>query len=115
MSDTASCLFCQIVGGEIPADIVRETDDTLAFRDIAPQAPVHVLVIPREHHNDIAQLAASDSELAGRLMADASAVAEELGMSEFRIVLNTGETAGQSVFHVHAHVLAGRPFTWPPG
>ncbi len=115
MSDTASCLFCQIVGGEIPADIVRETDDTLAFRDIAPQAPVHVLVIPREHHTDIAQLGASDSALAGRLMADASAVAEELGMREFRIVLNTGETAGQSVFHVHAHVLAGRPFTWPPG
>jgi len=115
VSDTASCLFCQIVGGEIPADIVRETDDTLAFRDIAPQAPVHVLVIPREHHNDIAQLAASDAELAGRLMADASAVAEELDTREFRIVLNTGQTAGQSVFHVHAHVLAGRPFTWPPG
>jgi histidine triad (HIT) family protein len=103
------------VGGEIQADMVRETDDTLAFRDIAPQAPVHVLVIPREHHTDIAQLAASDAALAGSLMADASAVAEELGMREFRVVLNTGETAGQSVFHVHAHVLAGRPFTWPPG
>ena len=115
MSANAACLFCQIVAGEIPAEIVRATDDTVAFRDIAPQAPAHVLVIPREHHADIAQLASSDSRLAGRLVEDAAAVASELGFGEFRLVLNTGESAGQSVFHVHAHVLAGRPFTWPPG
>jgi histidine triad (HIT) family protein len=115
VSDEADCLFCRIVAGEIPADIVRATDDTVAFRDIAPQAPHHVLVIPRVHHRDIRALATSDPALAGRLMADAGAVADELGLSEFRLVLNTGETAGQSVFHVHAHVLAGRPFGWPPG
>jgi len=115
MSDPQTCLFCQIVAGEIPAEIVGSTNDTMAFRDIAPVAPVHILVVPRTHHVDIAQLAASDSDLAGRLMADASAVAAELGLTEFRVVLNTGPTAGQSVFHVHAHVLGGRPFTWPPG
>jgi len=110
-----SCLFCQIVAGEIPAEIIRATDDTVAFRDIAPQAPTHLLVIPREHYVDIAQLAASNSPLAGRLVQDAAAVASELGSEEFRLVLNTGESAGQSVFHVHAHVMAGRPFSWPPG
>lgn len=115
MSSADTCLFCQIVAGEIPADIIRATDDTVAFRDIAPQAPTHLLVIPREHHVDIAQLAASNSALAGRLVEDAAAVASELGFEEFRLVLNTGESAGQSVFHVHAHVMAGRPFTWPPG
>jgi histidine triad (HIT) family protein len=110
-----SCLFCQIVAGEIPADVVRTTDDTLAFRDIEPQAPTHVLVIPRQHYVDISDLAGSDSGLAGRLMADAAAVASDLGLAEYRVVLNTGASAGQSVFHVHAHVLAGRQFTWPPG
>lgn len=115
MTDAAPCLFCQIVAGEIPADIVRATDDTVAITDIAPAAPTHVLVLPRAHHVDIAQLAASDVGLAGRLMADAGAVAHELGLGEFRLVLNTGASAGQSVFHVHAHVLAGRPFSWPPG
>jgi histidine triad (HIT) family protein len=115
MSDEASCLFCQIVAGEIPADVVRATDDTVAIRDIAPEAPTHVLVIPRVHHVDIARLAASDVDLAGRLMADAAGVVAELGLAEFRLVLNTGATAGQSVFHVHAHVMAGRPFSWPPG
>jgi histidine triad (HIT) family protein len=115
VTDTAQCLFCQIVAGEIPTDLVRATDDTVAFRDIAPEAPTHVLVIPREHHVDIAQLAASNPDLAGRLIADSAAVAKELGQKEFRLVLNTGATAGQSVFHVHAHVMAGRQFTWPPG
>ncbi|HEX5016825.1 MAG TPA: histidine triad nucleotide-binding protein [Actinomycetes bacterium] len=115
MTNSDSCLFCQIVAGEIPADIVRATDDTIAFTDIAPQAPTHVLVVPREHHTDIATLASASPELAGQLMADAAGLAEELGLKEFRLVLNTGETAGQSVFHVHAHVMAGRPFTWPPG
>ena len=114
MTDT-DCLFCNIVAGSIPADVVRSTDDTVAFRDIDPQAPTHVLVVPKQHHRDIASLSAADPGLAGRLMADASAVAAELGHQEFRLVLNTGATAGQSVFHVHAHVLAGRDLGWPPG
>ena len=115
MTDTDTCLFCQIVAGEIPADIVRATEHTVALRDIEPVAPTHVLVVPRAHHDDIAQLSASDSGLAGRLMADAGAAAAELGLEEFRLVLNTGATAGQSVFHVHAHILGGRPMQWPPG
>ena len=112
----ADCLFCRIVAGEIPADIVAETDDTLAFRDINPQAPVHVLVIPKEHHVDLAALAAADPALAGRLAAAAGAVAKQEGVGDaFRLVFNTGATVGQSVFHVHGHVLGGRSFTWPPG
>ncbi|HZE66001.1 MAG TPA: histidine triad nucleotide-binding protein [Sporichthyaceae bacterium] len=112
----ADCLFCRIVAGEVPATIVAETADTIAFRDINPQAPVHVLVIPREHHTDIAALAAADPGLAGRLCADAAAVAKGEGVGgAFRLVFNTGAEVGQSVFHVHCHVLGGRPFTWPPG
>lgn len=111
------CLFCRIVAGEIPADVVREGERTLAFRDIAPQAPVHVLVITKEHYADAAELADADATLAGALLADAAAVADEEGLSEdgYRIVLNTGAEAGQTVFHVHAHVLGGRPMGWPPG
>ena len=111
------CLFCRIVAGQVPADVVYATDRTLAFRDIAPQAPTHVLVIPREHYRDAATLAAGDSALAGVLLGDAAAVAmqEGLGESGYRIVLNTGGGAGQTVFHVHAHVLGGRPLGWPPG
>jgi histidine triad (HIT) family protein len=115
MADSVSCLFCQIAAGEIPADVVQTTEHTVAFRDIAPEAPTHVLVVPRAHHVNIRQLAASDRDLAGHLMADAAAVASELGLSDFRLVLNTGASAGQSVFHVHAHVMGGRPFAWPPG
>jgi histidine triad (HIT) family protein len=109
------CLFCRIVAGTIPADVVRTTDDTLALRDIDPQAPTHVLVVPKQHHRDIATLSADDPALAGRLMADAAAVAADLGHEQFRLVLNTGASAGQSVFHVHVHVLAGRDLGWPPG
>jgi histidine triad (HIT) family protein len=110
------CLFCRIVAGEIPADVVAETEDTLAFRDINPQAPVHVLVIPKEHHVDIAALAVADPALAGRLAAAAGAVAKQEGVGDaFRLVFNTGAAVGQSVFHVHGHVLGGRPFSWPPG
>jgi histidine triad (HIT) family protein len=109
------CLFCRIVAGEIPAAIVYETERTLAFRDIEPQAPVHVLVIPRAHHPDIGQLVAADPELAADLAAAATAVAAAEGLNDYRIVYNTGTSAGQSVFHVHAHVLGGRPLSWPPG
>jgi histidine triad (HIT) family protein len=112
---TSDCLFCKIVAGEIPATLVAETADTVAFRDINPQAPTHVLVIPREHHRDVAAMAAADPALAGRLCGDASAVAEKEGLTGFRLVFNTGAEVGQSVFHVHGHVLGGRAFTWPPG
>jgi histidine triad (HIT) family protein len=115
MTEAADCLFCRIVVGEIPADIVHSTDDVVAFRDVAPQAPTHVLVVPRQHHRDIATLASADPGLAGRLMAGAAEVASLLELPEFRLVLNTGASAGQSVFHVHAHVMAGRAFGWPPG
>jgi len=113
----SECLFCRIVAGEIPADVVRETDDTVAFRDIDPKAPVHVLVVPRAHHADAGSVAAADPALAGRLLAAAAAVAEQEGLTDggYRIVLNTGTGAGQTVFHVHAHVLGGRPLLWPPG
>ena len=113
MSD---CLFCAIVAGDIPATIVHETDDVVAFRDISPQAPTHVVVVPRAHHADAAELAAADPALPGRLLAAGAAVPEAEGPSDgYRFVLNTGRDGGQTVFHVHLHVLGGRPMTWPPG
>lgn len=113
MSD---CLFCAIVAGEIPATVVHETDRMLAFRDIAPQAPVHVVVIPKEHHADVSALAASDPALAGELLATVTQVAAAEGLEHgFRVVFNTGAHGGQTVFHVHAHLLGGRSMTWPPG
>jgi len=113
MSD---CLFCRIVDGEIPATIVRETDRVLAFRDISPQAPVHVVVIPKEHWADIAMLAANDRDLAGELLDEVTQVAADEGLGDgFRIVFNTGPDGGQTVFHVHAHLLGGRGLGWPPG
>ena len=115
MTADPSCLFCRIVAGEIPADIVRESDRTVAFRDINPQAPVHVLVVPRGHRPNAAALADADPVLAGTLLGDAAAVAEQEGLSDYRLVLNTGPHAGQSVFHVHVHVLGGRDLGWPPG
>ena len=113
----SGCLFCAIAAGDIPADIVLDDDRVLAFRDIAPQAPVHVLVITRDHFADAAALAAADTALAGRLLAAAASVAQEQGLaaSGYRIVTNTGEQAGQSVPHVHLHVLGGRDLAWPPG
>lgn len=110
------CLFCRIVDGEIPADIVLRTDEVVAFRDIAPAAPVHVLVVPTSHHANIAALAAADPATAAALLDAVREVAAAEGVGDaFRLVFNTGEQAGQSVFHVHAHVLGGRDLTWPPG
>ena len=105
------CLFCQIVAGEIPATIVRETATTLAFRDIDPKAPTHVLVIPKEHYADVATLAQGDPGLAGEVLATAAVVAEDEGLlaDGFRLMFNTGPYAGQEVFHVHAHVFGGAP------
>jgi histidine triad (HIT) family protein len=110
MSD---CLFCRVVAGEIPATIVRETDETVAFRDIAPQAPVHVLVVPRAHHRDLAALTVADPGLAVLLLRAVHEVAEQEGLAGdgagYRVVFNTGPDAGQTVHHVHAHVLGGGP------
>jgi histidine triad (HIT) family protein len=107
---TNDCLFCRIAAGEIPATVVHETDETLAFRDIGPQAPVHVLVIPKTHHTDVAALAKADPALAGRLLAACAAVAEAEGLpaNGFRLIFNVGAHGGQEVFHVHAHVLGGK-------
>ncbi|MFD7695003.1 histidine triad nucleotide-binding protein [Streptomyces sp. NPDC059374] len=109
------CLFCKIVAGHVPATIVRETETTVAFRDINPQAPTHVLIIPRAHHKDAAALAVADPALAADLLREAQAVADEEKLDSYRIVFNTGAGAGQTVFHTHAHVLGGRGLEWPPG
>ncbi len=113
---SADCLFCRIVAGEIPATVVRETDTTVAFRDVNPQAPTHVLVIPREHLPHLAALADSPQLLAA-VLSEAAAVAEAEGVagSGWRLVFNTGDEGGQTVHHVHAHVLGGRQMSWPPG
>lgn len=107
----ADCVFCRIVTGEIPADIVLETDRVLAFRDLAPKAPVHVLVIPKDHHPTVGALAVADPALAGEVaqVADRVAEAEGVAGSGYRLLFNTGRDAGQEVFHVHGHVLGGQP------
>jgi histidine triad (HIT) family protein len=111
-----SCLFCKIVAGEIPADVVHETGSTVAFRDLDPQAPTHVLVIPRDHHPNAAALAAGAPETAVDLLNAVAAVATQEGLDDgYRLVFNTGAQAHQTVFHVHAHVLGGRTMGWPPG
>jgi len=113
----AECLFCAIVAGEIPATTVLETDRILAFRDINPQAPTHVLVIPKEHYPDVSALAAADGGLLGEVITGVHRVAETEGVSEhgYRVVFNTGAHAGQTVPHVHGHLLGGRSLAWPPG
>lgn len=110
------CLFCKIVAGEIPADVVHATETTVAFRDIEPQAPVHVLVIPRHHHANIGELTQAEPQVAVDLLEAAAAVAAQEGLDDgHRLVFNTGRSAHQSVFHAHVHVLGGRPMGWPPG
>jgi histidine triad (HIT) family protein len=113
----ADCLFCKIVAGDIPATIVRETDTTVAFRDINPQAPTHVLVIPKAHYADAAALAVGDPQAAADVLREAGevAAAEKTVDRGYRVVFNTGAGAGQTVFHAHAHVLGGRGLEWPPG
>jgi histidine triad (HIT) family protein len=113
----AECLFCAIVAGEIPATTVLETDRVVAFRDINPQAPTHVLVIPRTHYPDVAALAAADAVLLGEVIGAVQqvAAAEAVAETGYRVVFNTGAGAGQTVPHVHAHLLGGRSLTWPPG
>jgi histidine triad (HIT) family protein len=113
----SDCLFCAIAAGRVPATQVLENDRTLAFRDINPQAPTHVLVIPKEHHADVEALAKAGGGLLDEVIALAHEVARAEGVSEtgYRVVFNTGGDAGQTVQHAHAHVLGGRPLGWPPG
>ncbi|HYJ69123.1 MAG TPA: histidine triad nucleotide-binding protein [Nocardioidaceae bacterium] len=116
MSTDPDCLFCRIVAGDIPAEVVRESEHTVAFRDLNPQAPTHVLVIPRRHEPDIGSLVAAAPDEAATLLSEARGVADQEGADDnYRLVFNTGADANQTVFHCHAHVLAGRSFTWPPG
>jgi histidine triad (HIT) family protein len=115
------CLFCRMAAGEIPADVVLDTERVLAFRDINPQAPTHVLVIPKEHYVNVAALAAADAGLLGDVISAAHAVARQEGLigtdadePGYRLVTNTGPDAGQTVHHVHVHLLGGRGMGWPP-
>ena len=111
------CLFCKILSGDIPADIVYESDSAIAFRDVNPQAPTHVLVIPRKHVATINDLDEDDQEIVGSLFLAAKEIAHAEGISDegYRAVMNCNEGAGQSVFHIHLHVLGGRALSWPPG
>ncbi len=112
---SADCLFCRILAGQIPSTVVRRTDRFVAFRDIDPQAPTHVLVIPTEHIRSLTEV--TDAKSLGDLLLFARDVARDEGLAErgYRIVLNTNPDGGQTVFHIHAHVLGGRRMTWPPG
>lgn len=113
----SDCLFCRIATKEIPAKIAYEDDALVAFHDINPQAPVHVVIIPRRHLARVSDLAADDAPLAGRLVVAANHLAKTLGIAEagYRLVINCNAQAGQSVFHLHLHLLGGRPMRWPPG
>ena len=110
------CLFCKIVAGQIPADKLYEDDDVVAFRDISPQAPVHFLIIPKKHIVGPAFVEAEDEQLIGKMLRVGAKIAAELGITDgYRLVLNNGLDAGQTVFHLHLHVLGGRLMHWPPG
>ncbi len=110
------CVFCKILNKELPSEIVYEDDDVLAFRDLKPAAPVHVLIIPKRHVASLADLTEEDEKIMGHAMLVASKLARNLGIGEgFRVVMNCGKDAGQSVFHIHVHLLGGRSLGWPPG
>jgi len=108
------CIFCKIANNEFNTEFIVENEDVVAFKDINPQAPVHVLVIPKKHYASLNEI--EDINLMGKLLNGAKEAAAKLGVGDgYRTVLNTGKKAGQEVFHIHLHVLAGRPFQWPPG
>lgn len=109
------CIFCSILRGEIPAKKVYEDEHVVAFHDIQPQAPTHILVIPREHKEKLSDYGDEDTLALGRLMAATAKIAREQGLADYRTIINCGKDAGQAVFHLHVHLLAGRPFGWPPG
>lgn len=110
-----NCIFCKIVNKQIPSDIVYESEELLAFKDISPQAPVHIVIIPKEHINSPYEINNDNSYLAGKLIAAASEIAKDLKLEGYRLVFNCSEIAGQTVFHLHCHLLAGRKMKWPPG
>jgi histidine triad (HIT) family protein len=111
------CLFCRIVDGNLPADIVYENGSLIAFRDINPGAPTHILLIPRRHISTMNDLQDSDTSLAGEMFVTAARIAADEGLAEdgYRVVMNCNEAAGQSVFHIHLHLMGGRMMSWPPG
>jgi histidine triad (HIT) family protein len=109
------CIFCKIAAGEVPAQIVRDDDGVIAFRDLNPQAPTHVLVISRDHHPDVVALAAAAPQTLAAMVRIGAELAAAEADGQFRLVFNTGANAGQSVFHVHGHILGGRALHWPPG
>jgi histidine triad (HIT) family protein len=114
---SADCLFCKIVAGDIPSSKVYEDDDLFAFDDVSPQAPTHVLIVPRRHIDSLDKAEASDQELLGKLMLAAADIAREKGFAKdgYRVVINTNENGGQTVFHLHVHLMGGRQFIFPPG
>lgn len=114
---TDRCLFCRIASGDIPAKMAYEDEDVLAFLDINPQAPTHILVIPRRHISSLDEMGAGDAEAVGRTIHRATEIARAQGISDegYRLVINQGEAAGQSVFHIHVHLIGGRTLKWPPG
>jgi histidine triad (HIT) family protein len=116
-TSTTDCLFCKIRDGLIPASITYRDEEVLAFKDIGPKAPLHQLIIPLQHVGRLADAVPEDAALYGRLMVTAARIARDAGYADggFRVVMNSGPEAGQTVFHVHLHLLAGRPLTWPPG
>ena len=115
--DSSDCLFCKIFAGDIPAGIIFESDDAIAFRDINPQAPTHVLIIPRQHVATINDLEDGDEALVGNLFLAAKSIAADEGIADagYRVAMNCNEAAGQTVFHLHLHLLGGRQLGWPPG
>lgn len=114
MTDT-DCIFCKIIAGDIPSDKVYEDDTVYAFRDINPQAPTHILVIPKDHRERLSEYSEDDTALLGHLLATVNAVARQEGLTDYRTVINCGPGSGQEVYHLHVHLLAGRSFSWPPG
>ena len=117
MNSVTNCLFCKIIEKKIPAKMVHEDEDSIAFEDLNPQAPVHTLIVPKKHIADIHSLVVTDRELIGHLFFVAKTIASQQGLDKggYRMVINNGHDAGQSVFHVHLHLLSGRKFAWPPG
>jgi histidine triad (HIT) family protein len=117
MSAGPNCIFCRIIEKKIPAAIVYEDEQVLAFKDLNPQAPVHLLLVPKKHISEIHHIEAADQELIGHLFFIAKTIAEQNGLDKggYRMVINNGSDAGQTVFHIHLHLLSGRKFSWPPG
>jgi histidine triad (HIT) family protein len=111
----SSCIFCQIIQGDLDSDIVQEDDRAIAFRDVNPQAPIHILIIPKEHLPSLAEAPEETDDLLGHLLLMTRQIAHGQGLSAYRVVINNGAEAGQTVFHLHVHLLAGRMFSWPPG